>query len=158
MDTRPKPHKRTHLKHSSHRTHNEAKDQSWLRRFLLALGFVAALAVSVIFYYTRDRGTDDEQEQDVYVSVKVTPVFGTGELIICQLSLLIDSEQEKGIQSRQSLLEAVVSQSLLDSYQRTQRPDLHEVRQNLYLAINQKLPRKLQIRDVLIQELKVGLR
>ena len=49
-------------------------------------------------------------------------------------------------------VDAVVSSSLSDSYQQDKAPRLADVRDALYVAINRKLPRKLQIQDVLIQE------
>jgi hypothetical protein len=41
-------------------------------------------------------------------------------------------------------------------YQGEQRPALATVRQRLFVAIGQKLPRKLKIRDLFIQDRLVG--
>jgi hypothetical protein len=156
MDTRPKPHKRTHLKHPTSRGQPKDREQQWLRWFTLALIAGALVSALTVYYTLRNPGF--EVEEDAYVSVQVKTLLGTEKVIVCRVSLLIDPEQERGIQDRQQLLQAVTSEALVDLYQRAMRPDMSEVRQGLHLAINQKLPRKLQIRDVLIQELSVGFR
>ena len=119
--------KSAQFKRSSAGERNE--DQSWVHRFWMLLG----------------------------AFVKVTTTIGLDQLVVCKLSLLVDPEQEKGLQKRQKMLEAVVSSSLSDSYQQDKAPRLADVRDALYVAINRKLPRKLQIQDVLIQELLVGI-
>ena len=156
MDTRPKPHKRTHLKHPEQSEHSESGDQSWLRRFLFALGLIGVVSAAVVYYYISNYGAG--VERDAYVSVQVRTLVGAEKRVVCKLSLVVDPKQEMGVLGHQKLLEAVVSQSLLEAYQHEERPDLSDVRENLYLKINQKLPPQLQIREVLVQELTVGFR
>ena len=152
MNTRPHPHKTSHLKHQ--RSDSKA-DQSWQRRFWMLLSFFTLISALSIFFYAKNQQA--EAEEDVYISVSVKTVIGTDQLVICKLNLLIDPEQEKGLQKRQKMLEAVIGNALSDTYQENRRPQLASVRENLFLAINQKLPRKLQVQDVLIQELLVGM-
>lgn len=130
-------------------------EQSWLRRFWLLLGAFSVICAAAIYFYMDSQAS--EVDQEVYVSVKVTTTIGLDQLVVCKLSLLVDPEQEKGLQKRQKMLEAVVSSSLSDSYQQEKPPKLAEVRDALYVAINRKLPRKLQVQDVLIQELLIGI-
>jgi hypothetical protein len=132
-----------------------SEDQSWLHRFWLLLGAFALICAAAIYFYMDSQAS--EVDEEVYVSVKVTTTIGFDQLVVCKLSLLVDPEQEKGLQKRQKMLEAVVSSSLSDSYQQEKTPKLAEVRDALYVAINRKLPRKLQVQDVLIQELLVGI-
>ena len=134
---------------------SSSEDQSWLRRFWLLLGAVAILCSGAIYFYMDSQ--ESEVDEEVYVSVKVTTSVGLDQLVVCKLSLLVDPAQEKGVQKRQKMLEAVISSSLSDSYQQEKMPKLAEVRDALYVAINRKLPRKLQVQDVLIQELLVGI-
>ena len=131
------------------------EEQSWLRRFLVLLGSIGIVCAGAIYFYLDSQAS--EVDEEVYVSVKVKTTIGLDQQVICKLSLLVDPEQEKGLQKRQKMLEAVVSSSLSDSYQQEKAPRLAEVRDALYVAINRKLPRKLQVQDVLIQELLVGI-
>jgi hypothetical protein len=156
MDTRPKPQKNTPVKPPTQRGQAKDKEQLWLRWFSLALIAGALISALTVYYTTRSSGF--ELQEDTYVSVQIKTLLGTEKVIVCRLSLLIDPDQESDLQDRKKLLETVASQALVDLYQRAQRPEMAEVRQDLLLAINQKLPRKLQIREVLIQELSVGFR
>jgi len=142
-------------KNSRASARNKPSDQSWIRRFWLLLGIFALASALAIFFYVREG--DNDAEEEVYVSVNVKTSIGINQLLICKLSLQIDRDQEKGIQKRQQLLEAVVADSLSEVYQRTASPKLAAVRQALFTAINHKLPRRLQVQDVLIQEILVGI-
>lgn len=128
--------------------------RSWLRRFWISLTLMLLLAGATLLYFERHGA--DETEADVYVPVRVRTQVGDDQLLICKLNLLLDPDQEKGVRSRLHVMEAVISTSLAGSYQRRLRPKLSTVRQDLLLAINRKLPRRLQIRDVLIDELLLG--
>ena len=154
MTTRPKQIKRTQLKHPGHHGGAANTDQAWLRRLWGALLVFVLLSIAVTAFYARDQWF--EEEEDVFVDLAVTTVAGSDQAIICKLSILVDPEQEQGIKSRQKQLETIVSASLAEIYQGAQAPEMSAVRQRLYFAINQKMPRKLQVRDVLIQELLVG--
>ena len=143
------------LKHSSPKASDGGNDQSWLRGFWLLLATFSIVCAAGIYYYVDTQ--DSEADEEAYVSLKVTTSIGIDQLVICKLSLLIDPVQEKGLQKRQKMLEAVVGSSLSDAYQQDKSPRLAEVRDALYVAINRKLPRKLQVQDVLIQELLVGV-
>jgi len=134
----------------------ENRDRSWLYGFFFALGLIAVIAAAVIFYYARNTNTGPEPE--AYVSVKVRTLVGPDKMVVCKLSLAVDAAQENDIASHKKLLEAVVSQSLLNTYQQSKRPELSEVRENLLLSINEKLPGDLQVHEVLLQELTVGYR
>lgn len=130
-------------------------EQSWLRHFwLLLTAFVIIAAAAVYFYLDKPAS---EIEEEAYISVNVRTSVGIDQMIICKLSLLIDPEQEKGLTKRQKMLEAVVSNALATTYQQESPPKLAELRDSLLIAINRKLPRKLRVQDVLIQELLVGI-
>ena len=154
MLPRAKHHKRNHLKHPGHDRQGATGDRSWLMRFWLLLGAFVLISAGAIYYYYSSQEADEDQ--DAYVSVKIKTMVGNDQIVICNLTLVIDPEQERGVRNRQQMLEAVVSSSLAEVYQRKQRPDMTEVRQALYFAINQKLPRKLKIHDLLIQDLLIG--
>lgn len=153
MLARPIHHPRTHLKHPG-RPGRSGHQGRWLRRFWVSLTLMLLVAAATLFYYERQR--NDGAEADVYVPVRVRTQVGDDQLLVCKLNLLLDPDQEKGVRSRLNVLEAVIGASLADSYQRRLRPRLSTVRQELHLAINRKLPRRLQIRDVLIDELLLG--
>ena len=147
--------KQSQLTRQGAKGRGDSADQSWLNRFWLLLALTALLSLVAIFFYVQEQ---DEIEEEVYVSVSVRTSVGLDQQqVICKLSLLIDPEQEKGIQKRQKMLEAAVGGALAEAYQGDKYPQMAAVRQSLYLAINQKLPRKLQIQDVLIQQLLVGM-
>ena len=155
MNTRPHPHKLSHLKHGRAGNASRQAEQSWQRRFWMLLSFFALISATSVFFYAKSQQA--EVEEEVYVSVSVKTAISSDQLVICKLSLLIDPDQEKGLQDRQKLLEAVVSDSLASSYQHDKYPKMTDVKENLFFAINRKLPRKLQVQDVLIQELLVGI-
>lgn len=155
MNKRPIPHKVSHLKHPRSGTAGSAADQSWQRRFWMLLSLVAMFSAASIFFYTKSLHAETEEE--VYVSVSVRTSISTDQTVICKLSLLVDPEQEKALQNRQKMLEAVVGDSLAASYQQDKYPKMADVKESLFVAINRKLPRKLQVQDVLIQELLVGM-
>lgn len=151
MQVRPPPHKRTHLKHpKSSRT---ATKDRWLRRYWIALISIGLISVAFITFNIL---ADDDEDKDVYITVQTRTVAGDNNNVICKLSLLIDPEQEKGLQQRQPLLVSVVNSVLSEAYTGSQRPPPAEIRAQLLVEINKKLPRKLQVRDVLLQELIIG--
>lgn len=131
-------------------------DQSWMRRFWLSLGVLALISAAVAFYYTRD--TSPKEKESVYVSLQVKPQNDSGQLFVCKLSLVVGREQEGDIRNHQKMLETVVSATLVKIYQQERRPKLSDVRQGLLAAINRSLPKKLQVEDLLVQELLAGLR
>lgn len=152
MRNQPVPHKRTHLKHP--KNHAVGKEQLWLRRFWFFFASFTLLSIALVAY--NKYGSAVENHEDAYINIELRTVVGDSNRVICKLSLLIDPEQETPIKNRQKELEAVVSSVLAEAYQGAQRPPLTAVRELLHNALNQQLPRKLEIRDVLIQELLVG--
>lgn len=132
-----------------------SSEQSWIRWFSFSLIILTLIAAAIAFYYTRTSGTQEKELR--YVSIQVKPDHRNNQLVTCKLSLLVGPEQEEGIKHRQKSLETLVSVALLKIYQHEKRPDLAAVRQSLLSEINRSLPRKLQIEDVLIQELLAGL-
>ena len=155
MNTRPLPHKRSHLKHPRGKSASSTAESTWLRRFWLSLGCLVLILGAMASYQHYQQGLDEEEE-DVYFSLKTMTTAGDNFNVICKLSLLIDPEQENRITKRQQQLETVVNATLAEVYEGDNRPALEEVRKRLRLAINERLPRKLQIRDVYIQELLIG--
>lgn len=156
MNTRPPPQKRTHPKHTGRGGHQQDAEQSWLRHFIMFLVAIGIIAAVAVFYYNNDKGAD--ADEDAYIPIQIKTLLASNKMVSCKLDLQIDPEQEKGLQPHRKVMETVISQQLTDLYTREQRPEMSEVRQSLYFAVNQKLPRKLQVRDVLIQELTVGYR
>lgn len=131
-------------------------EQSWIRWFSFSLIALALISAAIAFYYTRTSGTQEKEPR--YVSIQVKPDHQNNRLVTCKLSLLVGVEQEEGIKRRQKSLETLVSAALFKIYQHEKRPELSTIRQSLLSEINSSLPRKLQIEDVLIQELLSGLR
>lgn len=152
MQVRPPAHKRTHLKHPE--SGRQGSERLWLRRYWIALASVALISAALITFNVFF--PDDEEEKDVYVSVKTRLLAGDNNNVFCTLSLLVDPEQEKGLQQRQALLTSVVNSVLSEVYTGSQRPPPAEVRTQILTALNKKLPRKLQVRDVFLQELVIG--
>lgn len=153
MQTRPPPHKKTHLKHR--KTGDKGSEALWLRRYWIVLASITLLSVSLIVYNSFSVD-ETEQEPDVYVSVQTRTLAGDRNNVLCKLSLQVAPEQEKGIQERRALLESVVNSVLSEAYMGQRRPSPAEVRAQLLTTLNQKLPKKLQLRDVLLQELVIG--
>ena len=153
---RPLPvhHKRTHLKHPRSSVANGSSTQLWLRRFWIALALISVLGISLVAYGKYSVDSDDDE--DAYFTVQTATIAGDAVNVRCKLSLLIDQEQESRLKKRHQELDAVVRYVLSDVYQGSARPSIAEVRAQMLLTLNKKLPRKLQIRDVYIQELLVG--
>lgn len=153
MNSSTTPRKAPKLRSTTNRG-QKSDELHWIRRFWVGLAAMGILAASLVFTY----GQNDESDEDIYVAIQINAKAGDDQNIICNLSLLIDPEQEKRIKARQSQLQAIASQSLVASYnENSRRPSLSSVRTQLYRDINSQLPRKLQIRDVLIQDLLFGI-
>ncbi|WP_434516139.1 hypothetical protein AB6Q56_05735 [Dechloromonas sp. ARDL1] len=151
MQTRPPPHKRTHLRHP--KPDKATGKDEWLRRYWIALISIGLIAISAVTFNIL---SNDDEDQDTYVNVQTRTVAGDNNNVICKVSLLVDPEQEKGLLQRQPLLVAVVNSVLSEAYAGSRRPPPNEIRMQLLAALNNKLPRQLQIRDVLLQELIIG--
>lgn len=153
---RPLPvhHKRTHLKHPRSSVAKVDLTQLWLRCFWIALALISILSISLIAY--GKYSVDGDEDEDAYITIQTKTVVGDAVNVQCKLSLLIDQEQESRLKKRQQELDALVRSVLSDAYQGSTRPTISEVREQMRLALNKKLPRKLQIRDVYVQELVVG--
>jgi len=145
----------TQRKNLSRKNSAVAGDASWLRRFWTVLVLIGLCGMAAIYVQTRQAA--DNEEEDAYLSLPIRTSVGDNQLLIGKVSLLIDPEQEKGLERRKSQLEAVITASLADSYQGPGRPLLSVVQKDLMTAINAYLPRKLRVRDVLIQDLVVGI-
>ncbi len=150
VSKRTLPPKRTHLKHPPSAL---AGERLWLRRFWVVFGALAVFSIALIGFQTLGK-SDDERE--VYITLQTRTVAGEGSNVLCKLSLLVDPAQENRIVKRQPELEAVVNAALAEAYEGSRRPALRQVRDRLLAAINDKLPGKLKVRDVFIQELLVG--
>jgi hypothetical protein len=154
MRPHPVPPKRTHLKHPRSSATNGSSTQLWLRRFWIALALISVLGISLVTYgkYSVDR----DEDEDAYFNVQTATIAGDAVNVRCKLSLLIDQDQEPGLKKHQQELDAVVRSVLSDAYQGSVRPSISDVRAQMLVALNKKLPRKLQIREVYVQELLVG--
>lgn len=153
MSASPKNDKSTRLKRAGNQSVKGSGEGLSLLSFWLAIGLFALLSGGVVVYNYND---NQEADEDAYFSVQVETTVGDEQNAICKFQLLIDPEQKERLQKRQKELEVVASAMLTEMYQGEQRPTLAAVRRQLYVAINQKLPRKLQIRDLLIQDCLVG--
>lgn len=153
---RPLPvhHKRTHLKHPRSSAANGGSTQHWLRHFWIALALILTLGIALVAY--GKYSVDNDEDEDAYFTVQTATIAGDAVNVRCKLSLLIDQEQESRLKKRQQELDAVVRSVLSEVYQGSARPSISEVRAQMLLTLNKKLPRKLQIRDVYVQELLVG--
>ena len=143
--------KRTHLKHP--KPANKSNERHWLLRFWMVLALLGLVSIGVVTYNLMET---DDADRDVFVSVQTRTVVGNSNNVSCKLSLLIDPEQQKGIEQRRAILESVVNSVLADAYTGDRRPPLNEIKEQLMTELNKKLPRKLQIREVLLQELVIG--
>lgn len=132
----------------------KAGNSSWLLRFWMVIMLIAMGGLAAVHIHAKQ--VNIEEEVDTYFSVPVKTTVGNNQLLVGTISLLIDPEQEKGLERRKNQLSTVISASLVELYQGATRPRLTDVRNALLASINAYLPRKLHIREVLIQDLIVG--
>ena len=144
----------SHRSTSSSSRRGAQREASWLRHFWLVLGFLVLAGIGFSYLQARDY---DERDDDTFISVPVKTKVGDFRMVQGKISLLVDAHQEKGLLRRQQQLETVVAAALADVYGQAMRPSLARVHDYLQTAINASLPRKLRVRDVLIQDLVVGL-
>lgn len=153
MLPRPKHTPRTHLKHPSSNSRQGASERVWLKRFWLVFGLLGLTAIALLGYQYY---ASQPEVTEVYLPVTTRTAAGSHRMITSRLSLVIDPAQEKALRQRQPELEHVVNATFAELYQNDQRPPLGSVRDRLLEALNTRLPERLQVQDVLIQDLLVG--
>jgi hypothetical protein len=152
MLPRPKHHKRTHLKHPGQRPGKDNDEQTWLKRFWIVFALIGMIAVSTLTYFSSSAA----ETEDAYVSLQTRTVVGSNRNVSCKLSLLVSPAQETALLKRRPELENTINAALAEIYAQDGTPPLSNVRENLLERINDRLPQKLAVREVLIQELLVG--
>lgn len=153
MLPRPKHTPRTHLKHPGGSRKHGASERSWLKRFWLVFVLLGLGAIGLLGYQYYG---GQPEATEAYLPISTRTAAGSHRMITSRLSLVIAPTQEKALRQRQAELEHVVNASFAELYQHGQRPALRTVRDTLLQALNQRLPERLQIQDVLIQDLLVG--
>lgn len=132
-------------------------DSSWLRHFWTALAALFLLAGGLIYHYLQRTDNQQKSEAITYLALPIKTIVGNNQYVSGQLSLQITPKQEQLLEERKVMLQTVINATLVEAYGTAERPSLGSVRQALKEAINTRLPRKLRIRDVLIESLVVGL-
>jgi len=127
--------------------------QYWVKRFLIILLATLLLAASSILLL---RKPAKEKGQEMYLPVVVEATTITGRQMAGKLFLLIDTRQENELRRWQPKLQHVTAAVLADLFSAPQQPDLRSVQEGLLAAVNDTLPQRLQIRDLLIQEFVRG--
>jgi len=132
-------------------------DSSWLRHFWTVLAVLFLLACSLIYYYQRSTDSQAESAAIAYLALPIKTTVGNNQYVSGQLSLQISPKQEQPLEERKMMLQTIINATLAEAYDTPERPTLSSVRLALKEAINNYLPLKLRIRDVLIESLVVGL-
>lgn len=132
-------------------------DSSWLRHFWTALAALFLLAGGLIYHYLQRTDNQPKSEAITYLALPIKTIVGNNQYVSGQLSLQITPKQEQLLEERKAMLQTVINATLVEAYGTAERPSLSSVRLALKEAINTRLPRKLRIRDVLIESLVVGL-
>lgn len=132
-------------------------DSSWLRHFWTALAALFLLAGGLIYHYLQPTDNQQKSEAITYLALPIKTIVGNNQYVSGQLSLQITPKQEQLLEERKAMLQTVINATLVEAYGTAERPSLSSVRLALKEAINTRLPRKLRIRDVLIESLVVGL-
>lgn len=139
-------------------TRGNSKDQTWLRAFWIVLILGAVISSSVVAWYVFKPGQAQSLNQDAYVSVNVKTVVGDSRNVQCKLKLAIRPDREEELAAYQPLLQATVSEALSNAYaERNGPPPNDDIPILLRSAINDKLPRHLRVKEVLVQHLLYGL-
>lgn len=132
-------------------------DSSWLRHFWTALAALFLLAGGLIYHYLQRTDNQQKSEAITYLALPIKTIVGNNQYVSGQLSLQITPKQEQLLEERKVMLQTVINATLVEAYGTAERPSLSSVRLTLKEAINTRLPRKLRIRDVLIESLVIGL-
>ena len=132
-------------------------DSSWLRHFWTALAALFLLAGGLIYHYLQRTDNQQKSEAITYLALPIKTIVGNNQYVSGQLSLQITPKQEQLLEERKVMLQTVINATLVEAYGTAEHPSLGSVRLALKEAINTRLPRKLRIRDVLIESLVVGL-
>lgn len=132
------------------------QDNNWLRMFWVSLVVLAALSVGIIVFNSAGKSLDEPLEANV--PVEVNTIAGNYRNVQCKLNLVIDSRLAPALQAHQPMLRVIVGEVLADVYGPEQsRPDPRQLPEKMRTAINDKLPAKLQVREVLIERILYGL-
>ena len=121
---------------------------------MLVLTSLALLATAAIYFY---RDQSEKKSADVYVSLPVKMTVGNGQMLVGKFSLVVSAQQEEGIRRQEQKLKTIVAAALTDIFSGSTQPALAEVQESLFTEINRHLPKKLRVRDLLIQDLVKGL-
>lgn len=127
---------------------------AWTHRFAIVLSLLAIISVAFV-YFSRDRG--DQRSRDVYVSFSVKTTVGSGQFLTGQVSLVIDPTQEDGIRGQEAKIQQLILVAVADAFGAEALPRLSAVEETIYKTVNRGLPKRLRVRDVLIQDMVRGL-
>lgn len=137
------------------RSSQKKQETNWLRMFWVSLVVLAAVSVGIIVF---NSSNSIDQPLEASVPVEVNTVAGNYRNVQCKLNLVIDSRLAPALQERQGMLRAIVGEVLAEVYGPEEaRPDPKQLPEKMRTAINEKLPAKLQVREVLIDRILYGL-
>ena len=92
------------------------------------------------------------------VPVQVRTLSGDGRNVICAVNLITAPGKDKALEEKIPLLKAIISETLANTYTPPdQRPDYAKLTEEMRTAMNAKLPKSQQVKEVLIQELLFGM-
>ena len=131
------------------------QERNWLRHFLMALALIGFLSAAVLGYYIYQKTAPPTEG---VVPVQVKTLSGDGRNVICSVNLITAPGKDKALEEKIPLLKAVISETLANTYTPPdQRPDYAQLTEDMRKAMNAKLPRSQQVKEVLIQELLFGM-
>ncbi len=131
------------------------QEKSWLRHFLMALALIGFLSVAVLGYYMYQKAVPPTEG---IVPVQVRTLSGDGRNVICAVNLITAPGKDKALEEKIPLLKAIISETLANTYTPPdQRPDYAKLTEEMRTAMNAKLPKSQQVKEVLIQELLFGM-
>jgi hypothetical protein len=128
---------------------------SWLHHFWLILGILALACVGLVYFYARQ--TEQPRPKEIFVAMPVKAMVGESRFVQGKISLVISSAQEKGLSQHQKHIETLVSATLVEMFSGAARPNLAAIRARLLAAINNYLPKRLRVREVLIEDMLIGM-
>ncbi|MCK6412769.1 MAG: hypothetical protein L6Q55_10155 [Azonexus sp.] len=123
---------------------------SWLRRFWLIIAATLLLAIASIFLVTGQES--GKTKEIVHVPISVQATAANGMPISGKLALLIERRQEDELRRWEQKLQHVAASEISEQFEEGRTPDLVQIRSVLFQSFNQALPKRLQLRDLLIED------
>ena len=131
-------------------------DTPWFRRFWISLALFGLASAGYAAYWQYST-TAAAYGDSAYMTVEIRTIVGDHRFIRGSLALQCDEDQLSKLEERKPLIHAVIGEALANAYGAEAHPALTKVRGSLLDSINNRLPRRLKIEDVLIQNYIVGV-